>query len=84
MRSKLQGSLMFVNDFNSDAIKIDKLKNSGYTKINDGIAGLNTCLGITLGSLTLDLDYEYGLYNLYFEKKDTKLNFYSLVVGVRF
>jgi hypothetical protein len=84
IRTKLQGSLMFVNGFNDKLLKLPKYVNNGYTEVNDGIAGVSTCAGITLGILTVDLEYEYGLFNIFQEKKNSKLNFINLVGGVRF
>lgn len=84
IRTKLQGSLMFVNGFNNDLLKLPKYVNNGYTEVNDGIAGLATCVGVTLGALTFDLEYEHGLFNIFKEKKQSKLNFINLVAGVRF
>ena len=40
LRSKLQGSLLFVNDYNDAWIKNDpRLSSNGYTIINEGMAG---------------------------------------------
>ncbi len=84
IRTKLQGSLMFVNNFNDDLLKLPKYANNGYLEVNDGIAGVATCAGITLGALTVDLEYELGLFNIFKEKKQSKVNFINLVAGVRF
>ncbi|MBK8701347.1 MAG: hypothetical protein IPN29_18100 [Saprospiraceae bacterium] len=84
LRSKLQGSVMFVNDFDVNLLNDPTLVANGYTKLNDGIAGLSTCIGITRGIFDFDLEYEYGFFNLYNTKKESKLNFLSLTAGVRF
>ncbi len=83
-RTKLQGSLMFVNNYNNDLLKLPKYINNGYVEVNDGIAGIATCAGVTLGILTIDLEYEHGLFNIFKTKKDSKLNFINLSAGVRF
>lgn len=85
LRSKLQGTVMFVNNFNQDIINNDPLLSAnGYSAINDGIGGLATCIGIRFGSFFTDLEYEKGFFNLYHEKKDSKLNFISLTAGFQF
>lgn len=85
LRSKLQGTVMFVNNFNQDVIDNDPLLSAnGYSLINDGIGGLATCIGIRFGSFFTDLEYEKGFFNLYHEKKDSKLNFISLTAGFQF
>jgi hypothetical protein len=85
LRSKLQGTVMFVNDFDQKLIDNDPLLSpNGYTKINDGIGGLATCVGIRIGSFFTDLEYEKGFFNLYNKKKDSKINFISLTAGFQF
>ncbi len=84
LRSKIQGSILFVSDYNEALLKDPRYTVPGYTNINDGIAGLGTCLGVSLGSLIIDVEYEKGLFNLFKEKKTSKMNFLNLVVGFRF
>jgi hypothetical protein len=85
LRSKLQGSLLFVNDYDDNWIKNDtRLATNGYTTINEGMAGVATCVGLTIGSLDLDLEYEQGLYNLYTGHKASKIHFINLTAGFRF
>lgn len=85
LRTKLQGSVLFVNSYDADEVINDPLlSQNGYLKVNDGIGGLTTSIGISKGSLTLDLEYERGFFNLYNLKKDSKLNFINLVAGFRF
>ena len=79
LRTKIQGSLNFVNDYDSNIAV-----NPGYEKVNDGFAGVNTGLGLTLGALMFDIDYEYGIFNVAFKQADSKINFLGLNVGYRF
>ncbi len=79
LRTKLQGSLNFLLDYNSEiALPL------GYDKINDGFAGGVTGLGLTLGSLMIDLEYEYGILNVAYKQPTSKLNFLALNAGFRF
>ena len=85
IRSKLQGTVLFVNDYEQSIIDNDPiLSSNNYTTINDGIAGLATCLGIRIGSFFTDLEFEKGFFNLYNEKKGSKLNFITLTAGFQF
>jgi hypothetical protein len=85
LRTKFQGNIMFVNNFDQSLLeKTASLKNNGYTNVNDGIGGLSTGIGISKGAMTLDLEYEYGLFNFFYEKEESKLDFLNLVMGVRF
>lgn len=85
LRSKFQGSLLFVNDYNDAWIQNDsRLLSNGYTAINEGMAGVSTCIGLTLGSFDIDLEYEQGLYNLYTGFKSSKIHFINLTGGFRF
>jgi hypothetical protein len=79
IRTKLQGSLNFINGYD-DTIPTA----TGYEKVNDGFAGLATGVGLTLGSLMIDLDFEYGLFNVAFEQPTSKIHFLGLNAGFRF
>lgn len=84
LRSKFQGTVLFVNSYNTDLLATPLLLNNGYSIINDGIGGLATSLGISKGIFSLDLEYDHGLFNIFKEKKASKMNFLNLVFGVRF
>lgn len=85
LRSKIQGTLLFVNDYEQSWIDNDvRLAANGYTKINEGLAGLSTCLGLTIGALDLDLEYDHGFYNLYNEHPKSKISSLTLTTGFRF
>ncbi|MFM2395136.1 MAG: hypothetical protein RLZZ546_3119 [Bacteroidota bacterium] len=84
LRSKIQGTVLFVNSYNEELLSTPLLKTNGYTAINDGVGGLATSLGISKGIFSLDLEYDHGLFNIFKEKKSSKMNFLNLVFGVRF
>lgn len=85
LRSKLQGTVMFVNNYNTETLKNDPiLAANGYNSINDGIGGLATCIGLRLGAIFFDVEYEKGFFNIYNKKSDSKLNFISLTAGISF
>ncbi len=78
IRSKLLGCINFNSKIPSSGFI------SGYEKINDSFAGVGSGLGLTLGKLEIDLDYQYPILNTYFEKPDSKMTILSLVGGIRF
>lgn len=85
LRTKLQGSILFVNSYDVNELAMNTvLAQNGYIKINDGIGGLTTSFGISKGAITMDLEYEYGFFNLYSFKKSSTLDFINLIVGFRF
>jgi hypothetical protein len=84
IRSKVQGSLMFVNDFDQKLLETPKYLSNGYTDVNDGIAGLSTCVGITHGNMLYEIEYEQGLFNIFKDKKTSKINFLNLTAGYQF
>ena len=79
LTSKLAGSVQIAQNYNREL-----LTQPGFMKINEGTAGLVGGIGVRIGIINLDLEYEYGLFNLYNEQPDTKMDFYSLMVGVNF
>jgi hypothetical protein len=83
IRTKFQGVLLLLGNYDSELFKTPKYLSNGYNKLND-VAGLCTSLGISRGVYTLDLEYEKGLFNIIAEKPDSKLNFLTLQIGVKF
>jgi hypothetical protein len=59
------------------------VENKGY-KMNDGFMGLITGIAFNFGALVLDLEYEKGIVNVFYEQPDTKLDFVSLKAGIAF
>jgi hypothetical protein len=78
LRSKLLCSINFNQDFDTNKLE------APYDKVNDSFLGVGTGLGLTLGILEIDLDYQYGVLNAYYKQKDTNFNMISLTGGVRF
>lgn len=79
LRTKLQGSINFINDFDASIPTAP-----GYETVNDGFAGVASGLGLTIGPFMVDIDYEYGLFNVAYKQKESKLNFIGLNAGFRF
>lgn len=78
LRSKLLCSINFNQDF--DQAKLV----APYNKLNDSFLGVGTGLGVTLGKLEFDLDYQYGLLNAYNKQSESKFNMLSITAGFRF
>lgn len=79
LRSKLLASINFNNSAPDGALNIP-----GYKDLNESFIGLTTGLGITKGAYDIDLEYQYGLLNAYFEKPKTVFDFWTLMVGFNF
>jgi hypothetical protein len=79
LRSKIIGTVHFVGDVDET-----KIENPEYRQVNDSYGGASTGLGIDMGWLTFDVEYEVGLINMIFEKPDTKLHILSLTAGFMF
>jgi hypothetical protein len=84
LRSKFQGNILVIYKVSQDIVPIDSPVNNRYVKLNEAIAGLSSGVGITYKHLDIDFEYEHGLYNIYYSKKQTTMNFFNLTVGVRF
>ena len=52
--------------------------------LNDGWAGLVTGLGVDVGPIVVDLEYEFGVINGYNQKKSSTFNSLSLSLGFFF
>lgn len=78
LRSKLLCSINFNQDYDQSKLEIP------YNKLNDSFLGVGTGIGLTLGSLEFDIDYQYGLLNAYNKQKDSNFNMLSLTAGFRF
>lgn len=79
---RLLGSIDYV--FN-EPLKLSEA-NSGYeaySSINTTASGVGG-LGIRVGSLTFDVEYGHGLYNVIAKKEDTKPTHYSASIGYFF
>ncbi len=79
IRSKILGSLNYVMDAPTGGLNID-----GYREINDSYLGIVSGLGVTIGSLDIDLDFQYGTINAFRFKPETKFNSWTLMTGFHF
>jgi hypothetical protein len=80
IRSKVAGSIHFIND-----IETAENTSTGANYIpNDSFAGGLTGLGIDIGALTIDLDYEYGLINAINKVPESTVDFITLTAGFKF
>lgn len=79
VRAKALGTFDIINNTPNSPIS-DPL----YQKINDGHAGLIGGLGVQIGFLQLDVDYRYGVLNLYNKRPDTMLDGLAVSLGIRF
>lgn len=85
LRTKIQANILYINDFDPKQVGANPaLKENGYTMLNEAIGGISTGVGLTLGFWDLDLEYEYGVYNIYYDRAATKLNFITVTTGFRF
>lgn len=76
---KFAGSLNYLLDYESNL-----LTEPGYQTINDGTAGLVGGLGVRIGFVNIDLEYEYGLFNQYNLRKDTRFDYLAITTGINF
>ena len=76
---KFAGTLNYAVDFDTELLKIPN-----YQTINDGTAGLVGGLGVRMGFVNIDFEYEYGLFNQYNLRKDTRFDFLALTLGINF
>ncbi|HPK08896.1 MAG TPA: hypothetical protein PK147_06310 [Saprospiraceae bacterium] len=81
IRSKLLGSFNFINDFDNARLPAPS---TGYASVNDGYLGAVTGLGVDLGIFTFDVEFEYGVMNVFYQKSQTKYNTLSLTGGIKF
>jgi len=79
LRSKLLGSI----NFNLDAPK-DALNIPNYEDLNDSFLGATTGLGVTIGFIDIDLDFQYGFINAYTKQPKSTFDFWTLGVGAHF
>lgn len=78
-RSKLLGSVNFIMDAPTKALNIPD-----YELLNDSFLGAVTGLGITIGSIDIDLDFQYGLINSYFKRPKSTFDIWTLMAGFHF
>jgi hypothetical protein len=79
LRSKLLGSINFNIESPENA-----LNKQGYDTLNDSFLGATTGVGVTIGFIDIDLDFQYGLINAYTKQPKSTFDFWTLGVGVHF
>ncbi len=84
LRSKFQGNILVIYKVSRDIVPIDSPPDNKYIVLNEAIGGLSTGIGLTYKHLDFDFEYEYGLYNIYYTKKNTTMNFFNFTSGIRF
>ncbi|HMS67323.1 MAG: hypothetical protein WAT92_20405 [Saprospiraceae bacterium] len=78
LSSKAQASFDIV--LNSD----DAIFETTSYQINDGFLGAATGLGLNIYALFIEFEYEHGILNMYYQKPETTINFYTIKAGVKF
>ena len=79
LRSKLLGSINFSLDSPRGGLNIPD-----YMVLNDSFLGVTSGLGLTIGFIDIDLEFQFGVINAYqFQPKST-FDSWTLVTGVHF
>ncbi|MFZ1526251.1 MAG: hypothetical protein WAT22_15625 [Saprospiraceae bacterium] len=91
LRSKILGSVNFIMDTTSPGVPLpgyglpDPIKpNKNDLIVNDSFLGVTSGIGLTLGSLDIDLEYQYGVINAIKAKPDSKYSYITLMAGFHF
>lgn len=79
LRSKVLASINFTLDSPQGG-----LMKPGYTEVNDSSLGATTGLGLTLGAIDIDVEYQYGFINAYRKQPKTTFDVWTLVAGFHF
>lgn len=79
LRSKVLGSINFINDAPEGGLYID-----GYRDLNNAYLGVLSGLGYTWGIWDIDFEYQYGIFNAFYKQPDTKFNGYTFTAGLHF
>jgi len=82
IRSKVLGSVNFVLD--GPDTKPYFPNSPQPANLNDSSLGLTTGIGLTLGALDFDLDFEYGVLNLVFKQPKSTFDSFTFMVGFHF
>ncbi len=80
LRGKVLGQLDSNLGYDEELIENRSL----YNSLVDASAGAVVGLGVQLNFLTIDVEYEYGLVNVYSMEKETKMDAISVSVGAFF
>ena len=77
--TKFAGVIKYIVSYDETLLTIPE-----YDVINKGTATVLGGVGVTIGLLSVDFEYEYGLFNLYSEKKDTRFDYINITAGINF
>jgi hypothetical protein len=84
LRSKLQGNILMIYKVDQEIVPNDAPPTNKYIQLNEAIGGISTGIGLTYGMLDLDIEYEHGIYNIYYQKQKSTVNFFNFTAGIRF
>lgn len=79
LRSKIVGSINYVLDAPDNGYGV-----AGFTDINDAYAGGATGLGLTIGNLDVDLEFQYGFINAVYKQPNSTFDIWTLMAGFHF
>lgn len=79
IRSKLLGSINMNVSYPDGGLRI-----MGYSDVNEAFFGATTGLGVTIGFIDVDIEYQYGLLNTFYEQSNTKGNSITFMAGIHF
>lgn len=76
VRSKVQGAMHWV--INAHTIDLNN------SKLNEGYAGVDLGLGLSIGALTIDVEYEKGVINSVYKISSSHFDFLYATIGFFF
>lgn len=79
LRSKIVGSINYILDAPDNGYGVP-----GFTEINDAYAGGATGVGLTIGKLDLDLEFQYGFINAVYKQPNSTFDIWTLMAGFHF
>ncbi len=79
IRTKALASFNFIMNAPNNA-----LNKPGYDLLNDSYLGAVTGIGLTMGALDFDIEYQHGFINAYNKQPKSTINNISLLVGFNF
>ncbi len=79
IRARVLGSFQFSMNFPENTVQTE-----GYETVNGTFAGVIGGIGVDLSFITIDLEYQKGLVNAYFQQPDSTFDVWSLAIGFAF
>ncbi len=83
LRTKFQGNILVLDKIPERRSPSDAPLDNKYEVLNEAIGGLSTGLGLTYGMIDIDIEYEHGLYNIYYGKHKSTMNTVTFTAGFR-